>query len=125
METQIDYISEAKRYIANAKEILKEKAKKHDGNYTDPKYIKMAGHTAYAGVLVALDGAFGKKGKGRKDVDWYKERIAGKNKKLIYPFLNVYEIMHLCMGYDGVVSYKMANFGFEEAEKIITAFSGS
>ena len=44
----------------------------------------MAGHTAYAGVLVALDELFVKKTKGRKDVDWYKYRLAKSDKlKLI------------------------------------------
>jgi hypothetical protein len=54
-------IIEAKRYISNAKEILKEKAIKEDGFYKDRKYVKMAGHTAYAGVLVALDSILGDK----------------------------------------------------------------
>ena len=45
--------AEAMRYIDNAKEILREKAKKEDGLYQDKKYVKMAGHTAYSGVLLA------------------------------------------------------------------------
>ncbi len=61
----MEHIEEAKRYISNAKEILREKANKQDGYYTDSKYIKIAGDTAYKGVLVALDGVFVKKGKGR------------------------------------------------------------
>ena len=35
-------INEAKRYIDNAKQILKEKAHKEDGLYSDKKYVKMA-----------------------------------------------------------------------------------
>ncbi len=117
----MEHIKEAKRYIANAKEILREKAKKQDGYYTDAKYVKMAGHTAYTGVLVALDGAFNKKIKGRKDVEWYKNNLSKDYKKLLYPFLNVYEILHLTMAYDGHASYKIAQAGFEDAEKIINA----
>jgi len=34
---------------------LSEKAGKEDGYYQDTKYVKLAGHAAYAGILVALD----------------------------------------------------------------------
>ena len=119
----MEHIEEAKRYISNAKEILREKANKQDGYYTDSKYIKMAGDTAYKGMLVALDGAFAKKLKGRKDVDWYKKNIVSMNKKLLYPFLNANEILHLVMGYDGNASEKVAKAGLEDAEKIIAAVS--
>jgi len=117
------HIQEAKRYLANAKEILREKGKKQEGFYTDSKYIKMAGDTAYKGLLVALDGVYGKKNKGRKDIDWYKQNISVKNKKLLYPFLHAYEILHLYMGYDGLASYKIANEGFSLAEEIIEKVS--
>jgi hypothetical protein len=39
-------IQEAKRYLANAKEILSEKAGKDGNYYSDSKYVKMAGNTA-------------------------------------------------------------------------------
>lgn len=62
----MDTVQEAKRYLDNAHEILRDKAHKEDGIYQDTKYVKLAGHAAYAGVLVALDGILGKKGKGEK-----------------------------------------------------------
>ncbi len=65
----MDQIQEAKRCLANAREILSEKGQKEDGLYQGIKYVKMAGHTAYTGVLVALDASLGKKMKGRKDVE--------------------------------------------------------
>ena len=61
------HIIEAHRYLENAKEILRDKAQKEDGLYKDEKYVKMAGNTAYSGLLVALDGLFGIKKKGRKE----------------------------------------------------------
>lgn len=64
-----NHIIEAKRYLANAKEILREKAGKEDGFYQDRKYVKLAGHAAYSGVLVAIDGLLRVKKKGRKSVD--------------------------------------------------------
>jgi hypothetical protein len=117
----MNQILEAKRYIDNAKEILSSKAKKEDGFYTDKKYVRLAGHSAYMGVLTALDSAFGektKKGK-RKDVNWYKENLAKTNKKLLYRFLSAYDTLHLALGYDGNLDAKVANAGFENADTII------
>jgi len=120
METN-DYILEAKRYIDNAKEILSEKAKKQDGYYTDVKYVKMAGHRAYTGVLLALDGVFGKKARGRKDIDWYRQQTQKWNRKLLPVLNSTYEILHLSLGYDGAQDARIAHIGFENAEKIIKA----
>jgi hypothetical protein len=112
-------VQEAKRYLDNAREILRDKAHKEDGYYQDSKYVKMAGHTAYVGVLVALDELLGKKGKGRKDVDWYKQNLAKQDKKILNAFLTAYQVLHLDMAYDGAKSAKLAATGFEEAETII------
>ena len=95
-------VEEAKRYLANAREILRDKAHKEDGIYQDTKYVKLAGHAAYSGVLVALDGLLGKKGKGRKDperrpVDWYKQQLAKLDKRLLNSFVGVYDTLHLSM----------------------------
>jgi len=40
---------------------LSEKAGKEDGYYQDTKYVKLAGHAAYAVILVALDAYLGRK----------------------------------------------------------------
>ena len=112
-------IAEAHRYIDNAKEILRDKAQKDDKYYKAPKYVKMAGNTAYNGVLVALDGLLGVKKKGRKSVEWYKEELGKLDKNIGNAFSIVYNTLHLDMGYDGLLSVKIANIGFEEAEVII------
>ena len=114
-------ITEAKRYLSNAKEILREKAIKEDGFYKDRKYVKMAGHTAYAGVLVALDSILGdKKKRTRKSVEWYqKELICDWTRKSCPTFLAAYDILHLSMSYDGNLSAAVSTEGLELAEKII------
>lgn len=112
-------IQEAKRYVENARELLREKARKEDGYYQDTKYVKMAGHTAYAGMLIALDGLLGKKGKGRKDVDWYKQHLAKLDKKILNSFISAYDILHLSMSYDGIPNASVATAGLQEAETII------
>ena len=112
-------VEEARRYLANAREILSTKANKEDGLYQDTKYVKMAGHKAYAGVLVALDGLLGKKIKGRKNVDWYFEGVAAFDKKLVSRFDAVYNTLHLALAYDGNPDARVAMAGLEQAEKII------
>ncbi len=112
-------LSEAQRYIDNAKEILSTKANKEDGYYQDKKYIKLVGHAAYSGVLVALDSVILSKEKGRKSVDWYKSELAKLDKKVLNYFDTTYQIFHLVMGYDGHGKVKLAQEGFEDAEKIL------
>ena len=114
-----DPISEAKRYVENARTILREKAVKEDDQYTDRKYVKLAGHAAYTGVLVALDGFFGVKTKKRKDVNWYKEQLASVDKKVLNNFVNAYELLHLYMGYDGTREAMVAQAGLKRADEII------
>ena len=113
------HIIEAHRYLENAKEILRDKAKKEEGLYLDKKYVKLAGHAAYTGILVALDGLFGIKKKGRKSVDWYQEELAKVDKKVLHRFNSAYEVLHLSMGYDGASNAKVAIAGIEDAEQII------
>lgn len=112
-------ITEAKRYLSNAKEILREKAIKEDGLYKDRKYVKMAGHTAYAGVLVALDSVLRDKKRGRKRVDWYKAELAKRDKKILNAFVVAYDTLHLTMSYDGNLSATISKEGLELAEQII------
>ena len=99
---------------------MRDKAQKEDSRYHDKKYVRMAGHTAYLAILVALDGLFGAKKKGRKKVEWYQEQLTKIDKKMLNSFLNSYEILHLGMGYDGDLSADIANIGLKEAEKIIS-----
>ncbi len=112
-------VTEAKRYLNNAKEILREKGAKVEGHYRDSKYVKMAGHTAYTGVLFALDHYFGKKAKGRKDVDWYRINISKEDRKILDSFETVHEQLHLVMTYDGAGNAEVVKIGFREAERII------
>ena len=113
-------ILEAKRHLSNAREILREKAGKEDGLYKDRKYVKMAGHTAYTGILVALDGLLGDKRKGRKSVDWYKDELSSRDKKMLSKFVTAYDILHLSMSYDGNLSAVVSKEGLDLADQIIS-----
>ncbi|MET7258473.1 DUF5618 family protein [Dyadobacter jiangsuensis] len=114
-----DPVLEAKRYLDNARTILKEKAMKENDLYSNRKYVKLAGHAAYTGVLVALDGFFGITTKKRKDVNWYKEQLASIDKKVLGNFVDAYELLHLYMGYDGTQNAIVAQQGLKHADEII------
>ncbi|WP_298356720.1 DUF5618 family protein [Runella sp.] len=108
---------EAKRYLENARTILSTKAEKEGGFYKDRKYVRMAGNTAYNGILVALDAITPQPQKGRKSVEHYQRNI--KDGKLMTLFNAAYDTLHLAMGYDGNLSVKIAQEGLLLSDKII------
>jgi hypothetical protein len=116
-------IKEAERYFDNAKQILSEKAEKEGNYYQDQKYVKMAGNTAWNGVLVALDGVLGvrkqKKNGSRPDVDDYRDALYKKDRKMNSVFLSAYETLHKSLGYDGNPSYKVVKSGLDDGKLIL------
>jgi len=117
-------IREAERYLQNARQILSEKAEKEGDYYNDSKYVKMAGNTAWNGVLVALDAVLPvrtnlKKGQ-RSDFQDYQKAIAQKDSKMTRPLLGAYESLHKTMGYDGNPVYKVVQSSLEQANIIIS-----
>lgn len=120
MEEQ-DPIAEARRYVANAEEIIqKSKLDLETKLYKDKKYVRIAGDTLWKGCLIALDAVLGvRQGKGRPSIKKYQD-AAGKRDRKLLQFLNVgYETMHITMGYDGVKGKKVCDAGFEYANDII------
>ena len=116
-----DPIEEARRYVANAKEVIKKANYDPELSiYTDGKYVKMAGNTLWNGCLIALDAALDiRKGKGRPSIEKYKEAAAKRDRKLLAAIVAGYETMHLVMGYDGNKNKKVCDAGFEAANDII------
>ena len=114
-------IAEAKRYLNNAREILKTKAGNGvPGYYSDTKYVKMACNTAWSGVLVALDFIIPPSPMGvRKSVDTYKNYLSTRNRKVLNDFVSAYNYLHLFGGYDGDLNKKTAHIGLDLAENII------
>ncbi len=116
-----DPIEEARRYVANAEEVIKKAMYDPEMNrYSDGKYVKMAGNTLWNGCLIALDALFGiSKRKGRPDIRKYKEEAAKRDKKLLAAIADGYNTLHLSMGYDGILNKKICDAGFEAANAII------
>jgi hypothetical protein len=121
--------TEAYRYLDNAKEILRSKAKKRGKFYNDIKYVRMACNTGYSGLLVALDDFFRTKGikmppqKGKRkqavSVDFYKQNLAKLNKTKLKEFNSAYSYLHLYGGYDGDLLVDTSKNGLELAQSII------
>ncbi|MDR2057555.1 MAG: DUF5618 family protein [Dysgonamonadaceae bacterium] len=116
-------IREAERYLQNARQILTEKAEKDGDYYNDSKYVRMAGNTAWSGVLIALDAALGVrnglKRKQRPEFKDYQEAIAKKDSKMTRPLLGAYESLHKTMGYDGNPRYKIVQESLTQAKEIL------
>ena len=117
-------IQEAERYLQNARQLLSEKAGKDGEYYTDRKYVKLAGHSAWCGVLVALDAALkikeGMKKGQRPDIKDYQEAVEKIDKKMPRVLMGSYDVLHKSLGYDGNLSYTVAQFGLKEAKNIIS-----
>ena len=121
-------IEEAERYLENARLILSEKAEKEGNYYHDSKYVKMAGNTAWNGVLVALDAVLDvrknlKKGQ-RPDFKDYQIAVLKKDSKMNYPLLGAYESLHKSLGYDGNPNYKVVQAAMEDGRLIVSWAAG-
>ena len=121
MEELNNPIKEAERYLQNAKQILSEKAGKDGNYYSDKKYVKLAGHAAWSAVLVALDGAFNvkKSKRNRVNIDDYANAVEKVDKKMPRYLSNAYDTLHLALGYDGNLNYKVVQDGLQEAQYMI------
>ncbi len=125
-----DVYTEALRYIDNAKEVLSSKAGKDGDYYSDRKYVKMASHTAYCGLLYALDGMFEYKGiekpknRSRKrdavTVKFYQEQLGKINRTVLDKFNEtVYPNLHELGGYEGVLDVNTIQRGISTAVELI------
>lgn len=123
--TVYDPVSDARRYVQNAKDILREKADLNPETqyYRDKKYVRMAGNTLWNGVLLILDAVFhvakNKSHRNRPDFSDYQKAVAQRDQKLL-DHVNVgYDVMHLSMGYDGILKKSICIDGIRIANDII------
>ena len=125
LEPVVNPISEARRYIDNAKQTLQEHGQfdPDEKRYEDPKYVKAAGNYLWLAVLIALDAVFhvkdSKKDNSRVDVADYKAAVAQRDRKLSKWVTDAYNVMHLYMNYDGIQNKDVCDAGFRLANDII------
>ena len=118
-----DLIKEARRYVDNAEQTLRENARYNSElkQYDDDKYVRAAGHYLWHSVLLALDAVFDvrKDRRTRVDINDYYEAIRKRDKKLLALVTSSYNTLHLSMDYDGNSRKKVCDAGFELANDII------
>ena len=123
IEIVADPVKEARRYVQNAKDLLRDNGKLDTEirYYHDRKYVRMAGNTLWNGVLVILEAVFRLKSKQRPHPDAidYKDAIAHRDQKLLHMFIGAYEVLHIAMGYDGILNKDISDSGFRAANEII------
>lgn len=118
-----DPIAEARRYVENAQETLREKGELNTETklYEDDKYVRAAGNYLWLGVLMALDAVFHvrKDRRTRVNINEYLDAVGKRDRKLL-SFVNTgYDVMHLYMTYDGNNSKSVSDEGFRLANNII------
>lgn len=116
-------IDEARRYVDNARETLREKGEFNAelNRYDDEKYVRAAGNYLWLGVLMALDAVFNVREdrRTRVDIKDYREAVGRRDKKLLALVNDGYDVMHLYMNYDGNQSKGVSDEGFRLANNII------
>ena len=116
-------IEEARRYVDNARETLREKGEFNAelNRYDDEKYVRAAGNYLWLGVLMALDSVFNVREdrRTRVDIKDYREAVGRRDKKLLALVNDGYDVMHLYMNYDGIQSKGVSDEGFRLANSII------
>ena len=116
-------IAEARRYVDNARETLKEKGELNleTKRYEDDKYVRAAGSYLWLGVLMALDAVFHvrKDRRTRVDINAYLDAVGKRDRKLLDYVNDGYDVMHLYMMYDGIQAKDVCDSGFRLANTII------
>ncbi len=133
LKTPQGWLNEAKRYLENAREILRTKAKlDYKYNiYKDVKYVREACGIAYLAVEMALEAYLMHRGrpvkssikylkkKKRASYERYIEELRKLNQKLMSKYLNAYQILHLDGYYDGINDKNVIQAGLKSVEEII------
>ena len=118
-----DPISEARRYVENARKTLNENGDLDVelGRYDDEKYVRAAGNYLWLGTLMALDAVFHVRAdrRTRVDIKDYQEAVGKRDRKLLSLMNDGYDVMHLYMNYDGNQRKAVSDEGFRLANTII------
>ena len=123
MKKKNDPISEARRYVENARKTLNDNGELdiEAKVYQDEKYVRAAGNYLWLGVLMALDAVFKvrKDRRTRVDINAYLDAVGKRDRKLLSFVNSGYDIMHLYMNYDGNPAKGVSDEGFRIANTII------
>jgi hypothetical protein len=129
-KTKEEAISEAKRFLKNAKEILSKTEIEYGKIYKDPKATREAAGIAYLAALLAIDGYLISKGTPKDklptSIDGYMDAIRKipRNGKLMANLITAYQNLHVFTYYRGGVNVDMIKAGLKSVEEIIKIFEG-
>jgi hypothetical protein len=124
-KTKEEAISEAKRFLKNAKEILSKTEIEYGKIYKDPKATREAAGIAYLAALLAIDGYLISKGTPKDklptSIDGYMDAVRKipRNGKLMANLITAYQNLHILAYYRGGVNVDMIKAGIKSVEEII------
>jgi hypothetical protein len=124
-KTKEEAISEAKRFLKNAKEILSKTEIEYGKIYKDPKATREAAGIAYLAALLAIDGYLISKGTPKDklptSIDGYMDAVRKipRNGKLMANLITAYQNLHVFAYYLGGVNVDMIKAGLKSVEEII------
>jgi hypothetical protein len=124
-KTKDEAISEAKRFLKNAKEILSKTEIEYGKIYKDPKATREAAGIAYLAALLAIDGYLISKGTPKDklptSIDGYMDAVRKipRNGKLMANLITAYQNLHVFAYYRGGVNVDMIKAGLKSVEEII------
>jgi hypothetical protein len=124
-KTKEEAISEAKRFLKNAKEILSKTEIEYGKIYKDPKATREAAGIAYLAALLAIDGYLISKGTPKDklpiSIDGYMDAVRKipRNGKLIANLITAYQNLHVFAYYRSGVNVDMIKAGIKSVEEII------
>jgi uncharacterized protein (UPF0128 family) len=124
-KTKEEAISEAKRFLKNAKEILSKTEIEYGKIYKDAKATREAAGIAYLAALLAIDGYLISKGipkdKLPTSIDGYMDAVRKipRNGKLMANLIIAYQNLHIFAYYRGGVNIDMIKAGIKSVEEII------
>ncbi len=123
VEITTNPVSEARRYVENAQDLLISKGRLDYETqlYQDRKYVRMAGNTLWNGILHILDAVFHVKNAKRRhpDINDYRNMVSKRDRKLLDLVNAAYETIHVSMGYDGELGKGVSAEGIRLANDII------
>ena len=123
LEPVVNPLSEARRYVDNAKQTLQEHGQLDIKSrlYMDDKYVRSAGNFLWYAMIIMMDAVFNVKTSHHPhpDINDYKAAVAQRDRKLLAYVVAAYDTMHISMGYDGNPSKKVCDEGFRLANHII------
>ena len=124
-KTKEEAISEAKRFLKNAKEILSKTEIEYGKIYKDPKATREAAGIAYLAALLAIDGYLISKGTPKDklptSIDGYMDAIRKipRNGKLMANLITAYQNLHVFAYYLEGANVDMIKAGIKSVEEII------